>query len=74
MKYLLLPLIIILASCSLDNNSAYWNVDPMSKSLENKKLSKILKKSVDFKTMTFDEFNIFLKDYSIKTDYPDIND
>ena len=69
MKYLLLPLIFILASCSLDKNSAYWNKD----SVENKKISKISKKNTDFKTMTFDEFNIFLKNYSNKADYPDIN-
>ena len=73
MKYLLLPLIFILTSCSLDKNSAYWNEDLIKKPTENKKISKILKKGSNFKTMTFEEFNIFLKDYSDKADYPDIN-
>ena len=73
MKYFLLPLILILASCSLDKNTAYWNEDPLKKSVENTKLSTILQKTSDFKTMTFEEFNIFLKDYSDKADYPDIN-
>ena len=73
MKYFLLPLILILTSCSLDKNSIYWNEDPLKKSVENKKLSTILQKTSDFKTMTFEEFNIFLKDYSDKADYPDIN-
>ena len=73
MKYFLLPLILILASCSLDKNTAYWSEDPLKKSLENKKLSKIILKTSDFKTMTFEEFNIFLKNYSDKADYPDIN-
>ena len=73
MKYFLLPLILILTSCSLDRNSSYWNEDLIKKTVENKKLSKILKKTADFKTMTFDEFNLFLKDYSDKADYPDIN-
>jgi len=72
-KYFLLPLILILTSCSLDRNSSYWNEDLTKKTVENKKLSKILKKTADFKTMTFDEFNLFLKDYSDKADYPDIN-
>jgi len=72
-KYFLLPLILILTSCSLDKNSSYWNEDLIKKTVENKKLSKILKKTADFKTMTFDEFNLFLKDYSDKADYPDIN-
>ena len=73
MKYVLLPLILILTSCSLNNNSTYWNEDPLKKSEENKKLSKISQKTFDFKTMTFEEFNIFLKNYSDKADYPDIN-
>ena len=73
MKYFLLPLILILTSCSLDKNSSYWNEDLIKKTVENKKLSKILKKTADFQTMTFDEFSLFLKDYSDKADYPDIN-
>ena len=73
MKYLFLPLILILTSCSLDKNSTYWNENQKLKSLENKQLSKILKKNSDFKTMTFKEFNLFLEDYSKKAEYPDIN-
>lgn len=38
-----------------------------------KKLSQILKKTGDYKSMTFDEFNLFLKDYSKNAEYPDIN-
>jgi len=72
-KYLILPLLLILTSCSLDKNSAYWNEDPIKKSVENEKLSKILNKTDDFKKMTFDEFSLFLKDYSENSDYPDIN-
>ena len=74
MKYLFLSLILLLTSCSLNNDSTYWNEDPIKKSLENKNLSKILKKNGDYKNMTFDEFNLFLKDYSNKADYPDINE
>ena len=73
MKYFLIPLIFILTACSLNKNSTYWNKDLIEKSTENKKISKTSKKNTDFKTMTFDDFNIFLKDYSNKTDYPDIN-
>jgi hypothetical protein len=72
-KYLILPLLLILTSCSLDKNSAYWNEDPIKKSIENEKLSKILNNTDDFKKMTFDEFNLFLKEYSENSDYPDIN-
>ena len=45
----------------------------MKKSVENKKLSKILKKTGDYKSMTFDEFNLFLRNYSDNAEYPDIN-
>ena len=73
MKYLFLSLILFLTSCSLSKDSAYWNEEPIKKSAEDKKLSKILKKTDDYKSMTFDEFNLFLKDYSNNAEYPDIN-
>ena len=73
MKYLFLSLTLFLTSCSLSKDSAYWNEDPIKKFAEDKKLSKILKKTGDYKSMTFDEFNLFLKDYSNNSEYPDIN-
>ena len=73
MKYLFLSLVIFLTSCSLSKDSAYWTQDPVKKKVEDKKISKILKKTGDYKSMTFDEFNLFLKDYSNKAEYPDIN-
>ena len=73
MKYLFLSLIVFLTSCSLNNESTYWNEDPIKKSAEDKKLSKISLKTGDYKSMTFDEFNLFLKDYSNNAEYPDIN-
>ena len=73
MKYLFLPIILFLTSCSLNKDSTYWNEDLIKKSTEGKKLSKILKKDGNYEFMTFDEFNIFLKHYSNNADYPDIN-
>ena len=73
MKYLFLSLILLLTSCSLSKDSAYWNEDSIKKSAEDKKLSKIIMKTGDYKSMTFDEFNLFLKDYSNNAEYPDIN-
>ena len=73
MKYFFLSLIIVLSACSLDRNSTYWNETPIKKSIEDKKLSNLLKKNSDFKTMTYEEFNLFLKDYANKAEYPDIN-
>ena len=73
MKYLLLPLILLLCSCSFSKDTTFWNEDPIKDDIEAKKLSKLLKEKADYKTMTFDEFNLYLKDYSNKTKYPDIN-
>jgi len=73
LKYLFLSLILFLTSCSLSKDSTYWNEDPIKKFIENKKLSKILKKTGDYKSMTFDEFDLFLKDYSNNAEYLDIN-
>jgi len=73
MKNLFLLLFFSLTACSLDKNSVYWNESSKNKDLENKKLSILLKKKIDFKKMTFDEFNLVLKDYSNKADFIDIN-
>ena len=83
MKYFFLPLILFLTSCSLNKDSVYWNEDLTKKAYEKKELSVILKekqllnslreKYGDHKTMSFDEFSLFLKDYSNKAEYPDIN-
>ena len=60
MKYLFLTLILFLTSCSLSKDKAY--IDNVS-----------INKTSDFMSMTFDEFNLFLKDYSNNAEYPDIN-
>ena len=73
MRYLFLLLILFLTSCSLNQDSVYWNEDSIKKSADDKKLSMILEKTGDYKSMTFDEFNLFLNDYSNNTEYPDIN-
>ena len=60
MKYLFLSLILFLTSCSLSKNSTYLNED-------------LIKKTGDYESMTFDEFNLFLKNYSNNAEYPDIS-
>jgi len=73
LKYLFLSLVLFLTSCSLNKDSAYWNEDSLKKPVDDKKLSMILKKTGDYKSLTFDEFDLFLKDYSNNAEYPDIN-
>jgi hypothetical protein len=72
-KFFILLIILILTSCSLDKNSSFWNENWTKKSFENKKLLKNSTKNLDLNLMTFQEFNIFLKDYANKKDYPDIS-
>jgi len=81
MKYFFLSLFLILMACSYDKNSTYWNRDSVNKSLEIDKFLNVSKKNEDsktmtisdFETMTFDQFNLFLKEYSNESTYPDIN-
>jgi len=40
---------------------------------EKQLLNSLREKYGDHKTMTFDEFNLFLKEYSNRAEYPDIN-
>jgi hypothetical protein len=72
MKYFLLITIFTLTSCSLDKNSTYWN-DNLKELKKVKKLPNVSKKTTSNKTMTFEEFNLFLNDYSDRAEYPDIN-
>ena len=72
MKYLFLSLILFLTSCSLSKDSAYWKEGQIKKPVNNKKLSKILKKTGDYNSMNFDEFNLFLNDYSNNAGFPKI--
>ena len=60
MKYLFLTLILFSASCSLSKDTAYLDNDSINK-------------TSDFMSMTFDEFNLFLNNYSNNAEYPDIN-
>ena len=66
MKYFLMFLFLFFLSCSLDKVS-------IKKTIEKEKYTKMLEKNGDFKLMSFDEFDLFLKEYSKNSDYPDIN-
>jgi hypothetical protein len=62
-----------LNNCSLNKDSKYWTEDVVKKSEDKKKLSKVLKKSDDITNMTYDEYKIYIDDYTKKSKYPDIN-
>ena len=60
-------------NCSLNKNSQYWTEEAFKKKHEQKMLSKILKKSKDIRSMTLEEYKIYIEDYTKKSNYPDIS-
>ena len=64
---------LLLNNCSLNKDSKYWTEDVDNKKNYQKKLSKILKKSDDITTMTIEEYEIYIDDYTKKSKYPNIN-
>ena len=64
----------LLLNCSLNNNSKYWteeNQITMKKDLS--ELKKIKLKSSDITQMTWEEYIIYLRDYTINSNYPDLS-
>jgi hypothetical protein len=72
--FLHLILFIFIINCSLNSESKYWTEDTIKKKTENKKLIKIIGKSNDIRSMTVDEYEIYIDDYIKKSKYPDINE
>jgi len=65
--------ILFLNNCSLNKDSKYWTEDVIKKSEDQKKLSETIKKREDITSMTFEEYEIYIDDYTKKSKYPDIN-
>ena len=69
MKYLTLISLFILSGCNLNDNIVVLNDNAFKKTnVKNFNLS-----DTEFKRMSFNEFELFLKEYSKNTEYPDIN-
>ena len=66
-------IVLFLTNCSLNKDSKYWTEDVVKKNEDQKKLSEVLKKSEDITNMTYDEYKIYIDDYTKKSKYPDIN-
>jgi Tfp pilus assembly protein PilP len=65
--------LLLLNNCSLNQDSKYWTEDVEKRKETKKKLSKILKKTDDITTMTLEEYEIYIDDYTKKSKYPDIS-
>ena len=66
-------LLLFISNCSLNKDSQYWTADTIKKKIDQKNLSKILKKSKDITSMTLDEYKLYIEDYTKKSKYPDIS-
>ena len=64
---------LFLNNCSLNKDSKYWTEDVVNKSEDQKELTEVLKKSEDITNMSFEEYEIYIDDYSKKSKYPDIS-
>ena len=69
----ILTLLLLLNNCSLNQDSKYWTEDVEKRKETKKKLSKILKKADAITTMTLEEYEIYIDDYTKKSKYPDIS-
>ena len=73
MKLIFILILLLLNNCSLNQDSKYWTKDVEKRKETKKKLSKILKKTDDITTMTLEEYEIYIDDYTKKSKYPDIS-
>ena len=64
---------LLLANCSLNKDSQYWTENSIVSKTNQKKLSQILKKVDDITSMTLEEYEIYIDDYTKKSKYPDIS-
>ena len=72
-KFIIILYSLILANCSLNKDSQYWTENSIESKTNQKKLNEILKKSDDIRSMTLEEYKIYIDDYTKKSKYPDIS-
>lgn len=72
-RLLFLISFLFLTNCSLDKNSEFWNEDMIIKKENEQKISKILEKSADITSMTVEEYELYIEEYTKKSKYPDIS-
>ena len=72
-KFIIIFSSLILANCSLNKDSQYWTENSIKSKTNQKQLNEILKKSDDITSMTLEEYEIYIDDYTKKSKYPDIS-
>ena len=71
--FIFISLLLITNACSLNSDSKYWSEDNINRINSEIELNKIINKSNDIYSMTFNEYEIFIKDYTKKSKYPKVN-
>ena len=72
-KFIMIFFSLILANCSLNKDSPYWTENSIESKSNQKKLIQILKKADDITSMSLEEYEIYIDDFTKKSKYPDIN-
>ena len=72
-RLILIIIFLFISNCSLNKNSEFWNEDPIKKKENEQKISKILEKSNDITSMTIEEYELYIEEYTKKSKYPDIS-
>ena len=65
--------LILISNCSFNNDSKYWSQDNDKRVESEKKLTEIKKKSGDITSMTLNEYELYVDDYTKKSKYQDIS-
>ena len=72
-KFIIIFSFLMLANCSLNKDSQYWTENSTEIKNNQKKLKQILKKADDITSMTLEEYEIYIDDYTKKSKYPVIS-
>ncbi len=72
-NFLIIFFSLILTNCSLNKDSEYWTENSKESKTNQKKLTNIFKKSDDITSMTLEEYEIYIDEYTKKSNYPDIS-
>ena len=70
--FFLILIAILLNNCSPNKDSKFWTKDSVKKKVFKQEVQKIMNKSDNIMSMTYDEYKIFIVEYNKRSKYPDI--
>ena len=71
--FLILFFFLLLNNCSLNKNSEYWSNNITKNEDNEKKLPKKRETKIDITKMSLKEYEIYIDNYTKKSNFPDIN-